>query len=83
MIMGLNLHCILLLKPDFQRAVYMHNSTIHFTLLNHYSNRQTINPMTAVGLMCRLLSDSVSSLLLSMTTKRYPALYFIMVKFNQ
>ena len=38
----------------------------HFSLpLNHYSNRQTVNPMTAVGLMCRLLSDNVSSLLFS------------------
>ena len=44
---------------------------------------QTVNPMTTVGLMCRLLSDSVSSLLLSLTPKLYPALYFIMVKLNQ
>ena len=81
--MGFNLHCLLLLKPYFQRAVYIHNFTIHSTLLNHYSNRQTVNLMAAVGLMCRLLSDSVSSLLLSLTPKLYPALYFIMVKLNQ
>ena len=41
---------------------------------------QTVNPMAAVGLMCRLLSDSVSSLLLSLTPKLYPALYFIVLK---
>ena len=34
---------------------------------------QTVNPMTAEVLMCRLLSDSVSSLLLSLTPKLYPA----------
>ena len=39
--------------------------------------------MAAVGLMCRLLSDSVSSLLLSLTPKLYPELYFIMIKLNQ
>ena len=33
--------------------------------------------------MCRLLSDSVSSLLLSLTPKLYPVLYFIMVTLNQ
>ena len=33
--------------------------------LDHYSNTQTVNPMAAVGLMCRLLSENVSSLLFS------------------
>ena len=69
MIVGLHLHYIFLLKPDFQKVI--HNFTTHSILLNHYSNRQTVNPMAAVGLMCRLLSDCVSSLLLSLTLKLY------------
>ena len=83
MIMGLSLHCILLLIPDFQRVLYIHNFTTLSTLLNHYSNTQAVNVMTAVGFMCRLLFDSVSSLLLSLTPKLYPELYFIMIKLNQ
>ena len=57
------------LQPNFPRVLCMHNS------------RHTLLPL--VGLMCRLLSNSVSSLLLSLTPKLYPALYFIMVKLNQ
>ena len=50
----------------------MHNFKTHFSPpLNHYSNKQTVNQMAAVGLMCRLLSDNVSSLLLSLTPKLY------------
>ena len=78
--MGLDLHCIFLPKPDFQRVSCIHNFTTHSILLNHYNNRQTVNPMAAVDLMCR---DSGSSLLLSLTPKLYPALFFIMVKLNQ
>ena len=81
--MGLDLHCIFLPKPDFQRVLCMHNFTTHSILLNHYNNRQTVNPMAAAALICRLLSDSVSSLLLSLTPKLYPALCFIMVILNQ
>ena len=39
-----------------------------------FTSSQTVNPMAAEVLMCRLLSDSVSSLLLSLTPKLYPAL---------
>ena len=45
-------------SPDISMVLYMHNFKTHFSPpLNHYSNRQTVNPMAAVGLMCRLLPD--------------------------
>ena len=39
-----------------------------------FTSSQTVNPMAAEVLMSSLLSDSVSSLLLSLTPKLYPAL---------
>ena len=60
------------LRPYFPTLLYMHNFKTYFSPpFNHYNNRQTVNPMAAVGLMCRLLSDNVSSLLLSLIPKLY------------
>ena len=70
MIVGLGLlyfYFTLSQTDHISQAFYtcMHNFKTHFSQpLNHYSNRQTENPMAAVGLMCRLLSENVSSLLL-------------------
>ena len=54
--MGLDLHYILLLKPDFQRVIYIHKFTTHSTSLNHSITTaidKTVNPMAAMGLMCK------------------------------
>ena len=72
MIVGLGLlqfTSSILLKQDFSR-VFMHKDTF-LPQLNHHRNRQTVNLMITVNLMCTLLSDNVSSLLLSLTPKLY------------
>ena len=70
MIVGLGL--LQFTSCSFTETRFSRDIKTHFLPpLNHYSNRQTVNPMAAVGLMCRLLSDNVSSLLLSLTPKLY------------
>ena len=47
---------------NFPETRFPKGMTLFTTSQSPYRNRQTANPIAAVGLMCKLLSDNVSSL---------------------
>ena len=47
---------------NFPETRFPKGMTLFTTSQSTYSNRQTVNPIAAVGLMCRLFSDNISSL---------------------